>query len=100
MFRGLKGDILIKSVIIPYRCSPSTGRWSWKLSLSTVSVYGNYGQTHTHTKSRGVAHMFHIYLFCKTIEDEKFLLHDSWSLNIIVFAFPINRVSFGVFISA
>lgn len=47
MFRGLKGDILIKSVIIPYRCSPSTGRWSWKLSLSTVSVYGNYGQTHT-----------------------------------------------------
>lgn len=44
--------------------------------------------------------MFHIYLFCKTIEDEKFLLHDSWSLNIIVFAFPISRFSFRVFISA
>lgn len=53
MFRGLTGDILIKSVIIPYRHSviillPSAVRWSWKFSFSTVAVYGDNGLTHTH----------------------------------------------------
>lgn len=36
--------------------------------------------------------MFHVYLLCETIGDEKSLFHDSWPLSIIVFAFPINRL--------